>query len=108
MQPLPPAPMKPGVVSKLFDIPKIAPQIHSWEFEPQRKGILRITRSAFSLRATCVLCAAAIFLFTLSIAFLLSPEKHLFPPTNRYLSGKRGNCLILGAVCSKNFVKRGV
>ncbi|MBQ1612763.1 MAG: hypothetical protein II085_04740 [Alphaproteobacteria bacterium] len=33
-------PMKPGVVSKIFDIPKIAPQIDSWDFEPQRKGIL--------------------------------------------------------------------
>ena len=34
-------PMKPGAVSKLFDIPKIATQIDSWKFEPQRKGILQ-------------------------------------------------------------------
>jgi hypothetical protein len=33
-------PMKPEAVSKIFDIPKIAAQIYSWKFEPQRKGIL--------------------------------------------------------------------
>jgi hypothetical protein len=33
--------MKPEVVRKLFDMTKIAAQIHSWEFELQRKGILQ-------------------------------------------------------------------
>jgi len=37
---LPPDPMKTGVIRKLFDMPKIAPQIDSWKFEPQRKDNL--------------------------------------------------------------------
>ena len=44
---------------------------------------------------------------TLPIAFLQLPKKHPFPPSNRYLMGERGNCPFFGAVCSKNFMKRG-
>ena len=50
-------PMKPGTVSKLFDMTKIAAQIHSWDFEPQRNGIPGIVWSAFSLRNNCAVGA---------------------------------------------------
>jgi len=49
-----------------------------------------------------------LLLLTLAIAFLQRVKTETVSPPNRYLSGKRGNCPFFGAVCSKNFVKRGV
>lgn len=53
--------MNPGVVSKLFDIPKIASQIDSWDFEPQRKGILQDCGVAFPRGAICDLWTTLAF-----------------------------------------------
>ena len=82
--------MKTGAVSKLFDIPKIAIQIYSWEFEPQRKDILQDCGVPFPRGAMCVFSMAAIFLTTLPMVFLQSVKTSAFSPTNRDLLGKLG------------------
>ena len=60
----------------------------------------------FRNKRLCVLIS--IKRYTLQIVFLQPSKTPPVSPPNRYLSGKRGNCPFFGAVCSKNFVKRGV